>query len=495
MIDYATYQRIQHLHRVEQLTVAQIAHAVELDARTVRHWLDEPRFRPRITPARPSKLDPFKGYIRRLLEHHPFSASQILNRLREAGYDGGATIVKDYLQRVRPVRAPAFLTLHFAPGEAAQVDWGHYGSVNVGNTRRRLSFFVMVLCYSRLLYVEFTVSQTMEHFLGCHLNAFAYFGARVPARIMTDNLKSAVLQRLCGQAPVFNPRYADFARHHRFEIAPCNVGAGHEKGRVEAGVGYVKKNLLAGLDIADFRALNPAARRWLDTVANVRIHGETRKRPLDLFALEREQLRPIPELVYDIGAVHTVRASNRFRVTFDTNRYSVPAEYASQRLTLKSYPDRLCIYHQDRLVARHLRSYERHRDFEHPDHPRALLEQRRKASTQRLLQRFVSLTARADEYYRELEQRRLNPIHHVRKIVALSEIYGTEATARALDDAFEYGAFSSDYITNLLEARARTPPEPSALHLTRRSDLLDLELPKPDLSLYDLSGDPTDDTP
>ena len=85
MIDYATYQRIQHLHRVEQLTVAQIAPAVSLDVRTVRRWLDEPRFRPRITPARASKLDPFKGYIRRLLEHHPFSASQILNRLREAG--------------------------------------------------------------------------------------------------------------------------------------------------------------------------------------------------------------------------------------------------------------------------------------------------------------------------------------------------------------------------------------------------------------------------
>ena len=495
MIDYATFQRIQHLHRVEQLTAAQIALAMAMDARTVRRWLDEPQFRARATPARPSKLDPYKAYIRRLLEHHPYSAAQILNRLREAGYVGGATIVKDYLQRVRPVRAPAFLTLHFAPGECAQVDWGHYGSVPVGNTRRRLSFFVMVLCYSRLMYVEFTVSQTMEHFLGCHVNAFEAFAGRVPAKIMVDNLKSAVLQRSIGQAPVFNPRYADFARHHRFEIAPCNVRAGHEKGRVEAGVGYVKKNFLAGLDIPDFRALNPAARNWLDSVANVRVHGETHKRPLDLFALERDQLRPLPELLYDIGAVHTVRASNRFRVTFDTNRYSVPAEYASQRLTLKSYPDRLCIYHHDRLLARHRRSYERHRDFEHPDHPRALLEQRRKATTQRLLQRFVSLTARADEYYRELAHRRLNPVHHVRKIVALSEIYGAQATARALDDAFHFGAFSSDYITNLLEARARTLPEPSALHLTRRADLLELELPKPDLSLYDLTGGPRDDTP
>ena len=184
MIDYATFQRIQHLHRVEQLTAAQIALAMAMDARTVRRWLDEPQFRARATPARPSKLDPYKAYIRRLLEHHPYSAAQILNRLREAGYVGGATIVKDYLQRVRPVRAPAFLTLHFAPGECAQVDWGHYGSVPVGN--------------------------------------------------------------------------------------------------------------------------NPAARNWLDSVANVRVHGETHKRPLDLFALERDQLRPLPEP----SALHLTRRAD-----------------------------------------------------------------------------------------------------------------------------------------------------------------------------------------
>ena len=173
---------------------------------------------------------------------------------------------------MRPVRAPAFLTLHFAPGECAQVDWGHYGSVPVGNTRRRLSFFVMVLCYSRLMYVEFTVSQTMEHFLGCHVNAFEAFAGRVPAKIMVDNLKSAVLQRSIGQAPVFNPRYADFARHHRFEIAPCNVRAGHEKGRVEAGVGYVKKNFLAGLDIPDFRVRSPPPPRTLTNRNRARQH-------------------------------------------------------------------------------------------------------------------------------------------------------------------------------------------------------------------------------
>ena len=400
MIDYATYRRIHHLNEAETLNVAQIAERLALDPRTVRYWLDEPTFRPRQTAPRPSKLDPYKPLIRQWLEHYPYSGTQIFQRLGDNGYTGGISIVREYVQKVRPKRAPAFLTLHFEPGECAQVDWGHYGSVNVGNTRRQLSFFVLVLCYSRMMYVEFTVSQTLEHFLGCHLNAFEALGARVPARIMVDNLKSAVLRRLSGEAPVFNPRYVDFARHYGFTIAPCNVGAGHEKGRVEAGVGYVKKNLLAGLEITDFSLINPIAREWLDTVANVRTHGETRRRPVDRFEEERDRLRPLPERVHDFGNVHTVRASNRFRVTFEANRYSVPAEYASQRLTLKAYPDRICIYRQDRLIARHPRSYDRHRDFENPDHPKALLAQRMGARRQRLLQRFLTLAPCAEAYYR-----------------------------------------------------------------------------------------------
>ena len=308
-------------------------------------------------------------------------------------------------------------------------------------------------------------------------------GAR--AQDARANLKSAVLRRLSGEAPVFNPRYVDFARHYGFEIAPCNVGAGHEKGRVEAGVGYVKKNLLAGLEIADFSHLNPTAREWLDTVANVRIHGETRRRPIDLFEEERDRLQPLPETVHDFANIHAVRASNRFRVTFDANRYSVPAEYASQRLTLKAWPDRICIYHHDRLVARHPRSYDRHQDFEHPDHPKALLDQRRSARRQRLVKRFLTLAPCAERYYAELQQRRLNPTHHIRKIVALSEVHGEQDTARALADALHFGALGSEYIANLLESRARLNADPGPLHLTRPGDALELDLPDPDLADYD----------
>jgi transposase len=484
MIDYETYMKIKSYREKDGLNCSQIAAVTGLSFKTINKWLNEKRFRMRKSAGRPSKLDPFKNQIVGMLEKYPYTAAQIFLRIKENGFDGGYTIVKDYLSKVRPTKTKAYLKLFFAPGECAQVDWGSYGSVNVGSSRRRLSFFVMVLCHSRLMYVEFTVSQTMEHFLACHQNAFDFFGA-VPKKVMVDNLKSAVLKRIVGQAPVFNPKYLDFANHYGFDIAACNVGAGNEKGRVENGVGYVKKNFLAGLDIPDFAAIHPAARHWLDAVANVRIHGETRQKPIELFEKERSCLNRLPVNLFDVATVSQARASSQFRIVLDANRYSVPAEYAGALLTLKTYPDRLCIYSDDKLIARHVRSYDRHQDFENPDHPRQLLIQRKKARDQKIYMRFLTLSPKAEQYYRMLEQRRMNPHHHVQKIVALSEIYGSEPVSRAIEDAFTFKAFSCEYIANLLEQRARFTPEPGALHLIRNEDLLDIDIEQPDLSIYE----------
>ena len=484
MIDYETFARIKHLHEQKGLTPAQITRELGLDDRTVRRWLAAKQFVPRKAVIRPSKLDPFKTTVIKMIESYPYTAQQIYQRRQEEGFTGGYTAVKKFVRKVRPKREKAYLTLAFAPGECAQVDWGSYGTVRVGDTTRRLSFFVMVLCYSRQLYVEFTVSQTMEHFLTCHQNAFAAFGA-VPARIMIDNLKSGVLKHSKGEAPVYNPRYLDFAQHHGFTISACGVAKGNEKGRVENGVGYVKKNFLAGAELPEFEALNPAGRIWLDTVANVRIHGETRQKPADMLLTELPHLLPLPRHLYDSATVTSVRASSQFRVTLDANRYSVPARYAGQLLTLKAYPDRLCLYHAELLVARHRRSFERHRDFEDPDHPKELVAHRKKAQDQHLFQRFLALAPCALDYYRELDQRQLNAGHHVRKIVALTEIHGADAVADALADALKLHAIGSDYIANILDSRARKLPEPGALHLTRRSDLLEISVAAPDLSIYE----------
>lgn len=487
MIDYEQFCRIKQ-HQDEGLTAGQIGMELGLDSRTAGKWMEIKKFQLRLPGLQSSKLDPYKKEIVRLLERHPYSGRQIFQQINEQGFDGGYTIVKDYIRKVRPRRQKAYLKLVFAPGECAQVDWGSYKSIAVGETRRRLSFFVMVLCHCRMLYVEFTVSQTMEHFLGCHQRAFECFGG-VPQKVMVDNLKSAVLKRITGREPVFNPKYLDFANHYGFRIVPCGVRKGNEKGVVENAVGYVKKNFLNGLEPGDFKAINPAARLWLDTVANVRIHGETRKKPIDMFPEEVTCLSRLPVHPYDSATVSQVRASKQFRVTLDTNRYSVPAEYAGTGLTMKAYTDRICIYHDNKLIARHTRSYDRYQDIEDPDHPRELLAQKRKAGEQKILMRFLAISSKSEQYYHGLQERRLNQRHHIRQIVGLSEIYDHEQVARAIEDACEFKAFSCEYIANLLEQRKRIAKEPGALHLTRNEDLLNLEIKEPDLTIYDRRDD------
>ena len=487
MIDYQTFCIIKKLHSQDGLNCTQIAKEIGVDSRTVRKWVAEQRYRQRKIYPKSTILDSFKSEINRMLEKHAYTARQIYQQLQELNYQGSYNTVKRYVRKVRPGKSKAYLKLSFAPGECGQVDWGSFGSVNVGNTRRRLSFFVMVLCQSRFMYVEFTVSQTMEHWLSCHQHAFEFFGG-IPSRIMVDNLKSAVLKRIVGRDPVFNQTYLDFSRHYGFGISACNVGKGNEKGIVESGVGYVKKNFLKGLEVMDFSHLNPACKRWLDTTANVRIHGETQKSPAELHQQELSYLQPLALHDYDIGAIRQVRASSQFRVSLDSNRYSVPAEYAGSSVTMKAYPDRICLYHEEKLIARHTRSYDRNRDIENPDHPKALLEKRRKAKTQAIYKRFLALSSRAEEYYNFLAQKRFNPTAHVQKIVALSEIYGEEAVERAMEDAFVFQAFSSEYIANILEQRNRKVEEAGVLHLTRASDLLEIEIAKPDMDLYKLDG-------
>ena len=484
MIDYTTYHRIHELSVRDKLLAGQIATEVSLDERTVRYWLDQESFRPREGIKRESKLDRHRKDIARWLEQYPLSGIQVMRRLRESGYTGGYSILKEYIRQIRPAKVQPHLTLGFAPGECAQVDWGNAGSIAIGNTRRRLSFFVMVLCYSRRLYVEFTLSEAMEQFLGCHQNAFRFFGG-VPAKIMLDNLKTAVLSHPYGQSPAYHPRYEDFARHYGFEPRACGVRKPNEKGRVENAVGYVKKSFLAGLELHSLSAVQLAADRWRDEVANQRIHATTRQAPDERF--KGETLGPLPKTgLYDVGVPRETMTNSQFRIVFDTNRYSVPSKYAGNRVNVRVYPERLAIYHNNVLIAAPLRSYERYLDVLDPDHERELIQQRRGAREQAMWQRYLQLGSKAEEFYRQMQERRPNARMHMRKIVGLSEIYGVDAVRLAMEDAFELQVFSSEYIANILEQRQRfRRQEPGVLHVPRAGDMLELELPPADLSIYE----------
>lgn len=490
MIDYSLWCEIRRLADAG-LGVPAIARELSLNLKTVRKWAGQPYAR-RKACGRGSKLDPYKPQIRRMVEQHAYTGEQILREIRKQGYPGGRSILQEYLGVIRPPRKKAFATLSFAPGECAQVDWATAGSVQVGNTRRRLSFFVMVLGYSRMIYVEFTLSEKMEHFLGCHKNAFEFFGG-VPEKVMVDNLKSAVIEHPRGGPARYHPRYLDFAAHYGFAPRACNVRSPHEKGLVERAVAYVRSSFLNGLDPQQFAPLNPQARLWRDTVANLRVHKELNERPIDRFEhLEKAALNPLGLQPYDVGISSQTHASSQFRVVLDTNRYSVPAEYAGRRLTLRQYPDQVLVYHEHNLIATHPRSYQRRQDILIEDHQRALLAYKKGAREQQALSRLLRLSPQAELFMQGLQNRNLRARHHILKVCALADIYGEDALRRALEDAVELEAFHSEYILNLLQQRSRPLPEAGPLHLTRNEDLLALELPEPDLSVYEPENEKDD---
>jgi len=255
---------------------------------------------------------------------------------------------------------------------------------------------------------------------------------------------------------------------------------------VENAVGYVKGSFLAGREPSSLPAMAPTLAEWLETVANVRTHGTTGRRPMDLFAEEeRAALLPLPATAHHCAVMQPVVANNRFRVIVDTNRYSVPAAFASQRLTLGRYADRIVLYAKDgTLIADHPRCYHRRQDILKPEHERELILRTRHTRDRRLLERFFTLGSAAEPYLAGLREKRPDWKAHVRRINALGEIHGRDEVARLLADALEHRAFSSEYVLNILQARQRALPEPGPLHVTRRQDLLELDLPEPDLDIY-----------
>jgi transposase len=488
MINFETYHEVRRLSRELNLTPAQIAEKTGLNIKTIRKWLGKPRYEPRSKGSkRASKLDPYKDLIVSWLEQHPYTGMQIFQRLRsEHGYTGSRSILHDFIATVRPVRHRAFLKLAFEPGDCMQIDWATHGLLRIGECMRKLHYFVAVLCYSRLTFVEFFLSQSMECFLAAHRDALEYFQGS-PRRTMHDNLKSAVLQRLPGCAPVFNPRYLDFAAHYGFKPVACNVRRGNEKGRVENSIAYIQKNFLNGLEISSLEALNVQARRWMEQVANVRVHRETGKRPCDAFKAEKLALQPLPLAGYDISSSRRVRATNRCRVHFESNRYTVPFEHAGALLELLVTPHTIAIFRGQKLIATHPRTYGRNQDIENPDHISRLLEERKRGEDAALLARFLALSPKAEAYYGALRQRELHAVGHVRRIDQLIDIHGRDAVAQALEEAVELGAYGSDYLNNILAHRRALGPLIGQLHLTQGAELLQLEVQQPDCSRYQIN--------
>jgi transposase len=218
----------------------------------------------------------------------------LLRELRERGYTGGYSILKEFVHPLRR-RPPVQGTVRFetAPGEQAQVDFGSCAyTVPTGGTRRVWAF-TMVLSWSRMLYLEFVRRADTSTFLRCHLHAFEYFGG-VPQRCLYDRTKLVVLGTDAAGAPLWNERFLDFALRLGVAATLCHAYRPQSKGRVESAIKYIKGNFWPGIRFTDLEDLNRQARGWCDTVANVRLHGTTQERPIDRWPMERAVLQSLP---------------------------------------------------------------------------------------------------------------------------------------------------------------------------------------------------------
>lgn len=489
-MNVAQWAEIRRLREIENLSQRAIARRCHCSRPTVAKALRLEQPPTSEVASRSSILDPFLAKIDALVERYPrLSAVRIREEIAKPpeGYSGSVSLVRRYLRRIRPARVRVYQEVHYEPAQAMQVDWGECGRVAIGGTSRKVSVLVAVLCYSRLTFIEFSLSQHKAEFYRLLVNALAFFGGS-PRAIIFDNLKAAVLNG-SGRQSCFHPDFLALCGYFCLQPIACERRDPESKGVVEGGVRYVKRNALAGRDeelvgFEDYVALAPV---WRDTVANVRVHETTRERPLDRFQRERSLLRTLPSIPFDTDEVVPRVVSTHAQVEFDGNRYSVPPALARKTITLRADGSELRVLHDGQLVARHVRSYERGQAIVLPDHRLAALEHRKRSGRTALEQQFDDLGPEARQFHLHLKSRPVKTGTHLRRLLGLVRLYGRQDVVAALVRASELGTYDAAYVENLLlaERRRRQLPTPT-LPSPRRRELIDeIELDAADPAVYD----------
>ena len=455
--------QMRRLVLVEGWRVETVARKFGVHHSTVRRAIDDTP--PPAVPPAPGKLAPHKEYIvDRLVDAPELTGARLFSEVRNRGFTGSLSIVRRYVAKVRQPRfRKAYLRIETEPGEQAQVDWGSFGHYRIGGAQRPLSAFVMVMSWSRAIFVDFSLDQKMETFLRMHRRALEFFGG-VPKRILYDNLKSVVLSRV-GSTIQFNPRFLQLAGHYLFEPTAAAVRYPEAKGKVENGVKYIRSSFFYGRTFASIDDLRQQAAEWRDQVANARIHGTTREPPADRLLIERTRVRALPERPFDADVVLPCVVSSDCRVRFDSNSYSVPYKLVGKDVTLRADDVSVRIVHDGATVAEHERSWGRRVHVENPDHIEQLIERRRAAQGPKRKDSLAALGPECRQYLQEVARRRINLDNEVRKLVRLRKAYGDEDLARGMAKALVSGTFGARYVRTLMDqdrfARGLSePPDP-----------------------------------
>jgi transposase len=470
MIPRALEAEILRLHHSEHWPVGTIAAQLRVHHATVRRVLAQAGVPVAHKIARPSMVEPYRAFIVETLTKYPtLRASRLYAMVRERGYPGAPDHFRALVAQLRPrPAAEAYLRLRTLPGDQGQTDWAHFGKLTVGRAVRPLMAFVMVLSYSRHLFLRFYFGASMSYFVRAHVDAFAYF-ASVPRTLLYDNLRSAVLER-SGDAIHFHPRLLELAAFYRFQPRPVAVARGNEKGRIERAIRFARDAFFAARTFGDLDDLNAQARAWCEGAAADRPCPEDRARSVrTVFAEEKPHLLALPENPFPAEERLEVKVGKTPYARFDLNDYSIPHTHVQRTLSVLATLDSVRILDGLELIATHMRSFDRGAQIEQPAHVEALVAHKRAARAHRAQDRLHHAAPAAKALFVRAAERGAHLGVLTRGLLALLDSHGASALEAAIAAALAQDAAHLGAVRHFIDqhAHARGQPPPIAVLLPK----------------------------
>jgi len=438
---------------------------------------------------RRSMADPFVPFIQETLKKYPkLTASRLHEMVKGRGYRGADRHFRSIVARYRPrPAAEAYMRLRTLPGEQGQVDWGHFGRIKCGNAERQLLAFVVTLSWSRQIFLRFYPGCSMPYFLRGHVDALEFFG-KVPRKLLYDNLKSAVLERV-GNAIHFNPTMLELAAHYRFEPIPVAVARGNEKGRVEKGIRYVRDSFFAAREWKDLDDLNEQALQWCLGLTADRKCAEDRSMTVrEAFELEKENLLPLPDNPFPAYDRAEVSVGKTPYVRFDLNDYSVPHTFVKRTLSVVADMKVVRILDGGQEIASHPRCWERGGQIENQAHIKELEERKKEASQHRGMDRLRHAAPSSRDMVKIAAERGNNLGGLTSGLLKLLDLYGSQEVEQAIQEALRSEVVHLSAVRLVLERRRREKNMPPPVEIVVKDDprIRDLVVIPHSLSTYDM---------
>ena len=452
MIDEQTTAEILRLHFAEGFKIGTIAKQLAIHHSVVRRVIEK---RPRKTAERGRELDGFLPFIEEQLGKYPgIAARRLFEMVEHRGYRGGPDHFRHLISQLRPSPAPeAFLRLSKLPAEEGQVDWGHFGSMEIGGAKRRIVAFVMVLSYSRAIFLRFFHDEKMASFLRGHQEAFDFFGG-VPRKLLYDNLKSAVVTRV-GATIQFNEQLLQFSGQCLFQPRAAGVRKGNEKGRVERAIRFVRTSFWPAREFKDLLDLNKQAMEWIQGRSLRRQWPQDKARTVgDALIEEQKRLLPVPDIA-PVEVIVDVKSAKTPYVRFDRNDYSVPCKYVQRQLIVRATDREVRILDGSDVIGHHRRSYGAGESIEDPDHIAELKRRKAKAREGAAQHSIVARVPVCRELFLQLADHRLSigaAVKHLSRLIAL---YDRAEIDQAVREAIACGSPHPNSVQHILERRSK----------------------------------------